>query len=199
MTTQDMKVIHNGQTEGKVIQVVYDTDHGWKAHPCKTRVPGSRYLMNYDLVFGDKTLLVLDAYGNDFISEDIGERLVGQDRGPRDFLLGIDRATGEIYLVTFFMEKRKLVAVVGQSFESKPKVPKKYLKLLDNLKSCKRPWMLTWNHQSWLSFHERESGWPDFMAEAVISLEVFRTKGRRSHGRYLEVWGERHRVVTAWM
>jgi len=153
MSAEDMKVFHHHKTAGKVIQIVYDSDHAWKAHPCKTRVPGSRLLMNYDLRFGNRVLLVLDNYGNDFISEAIGRRLVGQDRGSHDFLLGVDRATGDIHLVTFFMEKGKLMAVIRLStFESKPKVPKKYLKLLDNLKSCKRPWMLTWNHQSWLSF-----------------------------------------------
>jgi hypothetical protein len=194
MSTQDLKHIHFGKAEGKVIRKVYDADHQWKSYKCAVKFPGSDRMPTFDMRFGDRRILVLDNYGNDFVHGDIEERLVGVESSNHGWLLGIDRASGEVYTVIFYLEKGQVVAVFSSFLQGgKTKVPKRYLGHLDNLKSKKRPWMITWNHQSWLDFHGRESGWSEFISAAVVSLEIFPLKDR-----FLELWGDSHRVVSCW-
>lgn len=196
MKTRDMKVIGVFETHGRVIEKVCDADHGWSEFSAKTKIPTSRFLMNYDLKFGGRTVLLLDDYGNDYMPKEVEERLMGKEfKG--EWLLGIDRETGEILRFVFYTVRGKLITVFCK-FESNPKVPKKYLRFLDNLKSCKRPWDCLWRHQDWLAFWDRNMTWDDFMATMVIRLELFRSKSPRSPRKYLEVWGDSHRIVTGW-
>ena len=194
MNSRDMKAISVFKTHGRVITKVFDAERGWKEYLSKSKIPGSGFLMNYDLRFGNRTILLLDNYGNDFMPTEVEERLVGKDFRGR-WLLGVDRATGEILRFVFYTVKGKLITVFCR-FESNPKVPKKYLKLLDNLKSCKRPWDCQWKHSSWLAFWNREMTWTDFISDMVIRLELW---GRANSPRkYLEVWGDSSRIVSEW-
>lgn len=191
-----MKPIGVFQTHGRVITAAFDADRAWKESPTKTKIPSSKFLMNYDLKVGGRTFLLLDDYGNDFMPKEVETRLMGEDfRG--EWLLGIDRETGEILRFVFYTVKGKLITVFCK-FESTPKVPKRYLRFLDNLKSCKRPWDCLWRHQDWLAFWDRDMTWDDFVATMVIRLELFRSKSHRSPKKYLEVWGDSHRIVTNW-
>jgi hypothetical protein len=197
MNSKDMKAISAYKTHGKVVTKVFDADRGWKEYASKSKIPGSGFLMNYDLRFGHQVILLLDNYGNDYMPADVEDRLIGKDfRGQ--WLLGIDRATGEIFRFVFYTVKGNLIAVFSR-FESNPKVPKKYLKLLDNLKSCKRPWDCLWKHSSWLAFWNRDMAWDDFISTMVIRLELFRTKSSRSPRKFLEIWGDSSRVVSGWV
>lgn len=192
MNYKDMKAISAFDTHGKVITKVFDADRGWQEFTSKSKIPGSGFLMNYDLRFGNRVILLLDNYGNDFMPTEVEERLIGKDF-QRQWLLGIDRATGEILRFVFYTVKGKLIAVFCR-FEWNPKVPKKYLKHLDNLKSCKRPWDCLWKHSSWLALWDRNMSWDDFISTMVIRLELF-----RSPRKFLEIWGDSSRVVSEWV
>lgn len=71
MHYKDMKAISAFDTHGKVITKVFDADRGWQEYASKSKIPRSGFLMNYDLRFGNRTILLLDNYGNDFMPTEV--------------------------------------------------------------------------------------------------------------------------------
>lgn len=191
----DMKPITISNVQGKTISKVFDCDHAWKEHRTKTQVPGPEFMPSFDLKFGRRTILILDNYGNDYMPEEIEERLFG-DEFSHQWLLGIDRASGELLSFRFYHSGKSVVAAFSQ-LPGAPKVPKKYLtkENLQYIRGCKRPWMCTWNHYDWLAFWNRDLTWDDFAASMVINLSLIPSTWESHH---VEVWGERHRTVTTW-
>jgi len=198
MNTRDMKPMGVFSTHGRTITKVFDCDQGWKEYRTKTKIPASKFLMNYDLKFGGRTVLLLDDYGNDFMPEEVEKLLVGEDFAG-EWLLGIDLASGELLRFVFYRVKKELITCFAR-FEANLKVPKKFLteKNLKYIRSCKRPWNLHWEHSSWLAIWNRYMTWNDFCASVIVRLELFPRQKSRKGRTYLDVWGDTHRTITAW-
>jgi hypothetical protein len=181
---------------GKLITKVYDIDAGWVAHKANTGVPGSGFLFNFDLSFNGRTLLVLDNYGAERLSDEMSKRLLENcttDNNPETGItLGVDRKTGAIFAVAFAVEKRKTIALVLQidALENL-RVPKDFLPRLDELKSCKRPFWITITEFGFYAFHDREIGYRELEREHVVVGFDFRPLN-------LEIMNDSYRTVGTW-
>lgn len=198
MRTSDMKPLTVYKTHGRVISRVFDCDNGWKEYKSRTQAPPEKYRLSYDLKFNKRTVLLLDDYGNEAMPSEVELRLMGKDF-ISEWLLGIDRETGELLRFVFYRVREETIACFTR-FASNPKVPQKFLteKNLRYIWSCKRPWEMTWRHDDWLALWGRDMTWDDFIATGVIRLELFPPKSVMGQKRFLEVWGDSHRIITEW-
>ncbi len=177
------------KAHGRKVTVVHDAGHGWKPYPSKTVVPDSMKLLNFDLVFGKvehhkglpphkvdrrRTILCLDNYGNEIMCSKVFKNVFnGCD--IFDFLLGIDRESGEILSVSFLeTEEGDLVAayspiVLGLS--TGIFIPSEYRNRLDELKCKKRPWFVTLPDRALFHFIERHYGYCNLEEAILVDLE----------------------------
>ncbi len=181
---------------GKTLTKVYIIDAGWKAYKSKTKVPDSSRLLNFDLTFGGRTLLVLDNYGAEHLPEEMAKRLLENcttDNNPETGItLGIDRKTGEFFAVAFAIKARKTITLVFQlrCLECL-KVPAEFLPRLDELKSSKRPFWVTVQTGALFGFITREVGYKSLEEESMIVGLDFRPMN-------LEVSNDCYRLVGRW-
>jgi hypothetical protein len=189
----DFKPVRPYAVEGKRIHAVIDLDHGWKATPCKAVVPTNHKLFNFDLVAGEKTYLVLDPYGNEYFNEELTDQILGGGAYKGGYTIAIDKAVGDIFIACFLegVKKRNYMGIYKvPSRDASCRVPKKYLKGLDTLKSRKRPFQLSIAEFSLYSFIYRQTGYSDLAGCVIVQLEL--------EPRWLEVWGRSSREVTGW-
>lgn len=186
------------KAEGRRITTVYDAGHGYKSYRSNTKVPDSHKLFNFDLKFGDRTLLVLDDYGHETLAgSDIEPHVLegGRLRGDLGYTLGIDRGTGIIHAIGFGIEKRKCIAITwefSRDPEGKPlRFPRRLLKQIDKLKSAKRPYDILIPPHYLAAFIDRSIGYQELAQNLVVQFD-FRPKG------FVEVWGSSHRLVSEW-
>ena len=70
------------------------------------------------------------------------------------------------------------------------KVPKRFLKRLDELMSKKRPFSLGLTEDAWRGLWDREIGFRDLEGDLVVNLSFDR--------KQLQVWGAAYREVAYW-
>lgn len=196
---------------------------GWEKYTSECVTPDSHHLDTYDLICSFKesinrdenppkrtqrTFLVLDNYGNDWLSEAMDNRLIGFSE---PYTIAIDKETGSIYVVTF--KRIKLHTVDAQLANGAEQyaafisefplynedsfvVPEQYLTRLDELKHFKRPFRVTVDTYWLLQFYEREASWGDLQERLVVDLEFdCEERGVRA---YLEVGKQIWREVSSW-
>ncbi len=196
----DYKSVPIRGVEGKTIRRVYKSDSGWKSTACRTKIPPLSKLTNFNLKFGDQTLLVLDPYGNELLTEEVSTRIFGgiSYRSP-GWTIAICRKSGQIYQIGYGTErtdrgsKRKLVAVYWDFYSDggeEIRVPSQYLDRLDELKSSKRPFCVTFAEHALLNFMTQEYGYNDMRDNLVVRLN-FRDIS-------LEIEGHYYREVGRW-
>lgn len=206
----------------RITEVIIST--GWEKYTSECVTPGSHHLDTYDLVCEFKesicrddnppkrtkrTFLVLDNYGNDWLSEAMDNRLIGF-REP--YTIAIDKDTGTIHVVTF--KRIKLYVPDTQELaqdvewyaafisefplynEGSFVVPEQYLVRLDELKHFKRPFRITVDNYWLLQFCEREASWGDLQERLVVDLEF--DCEEQSVRAYLEVGNQVWREVSSW-
>jgi len=187
---------------GRRISRVYDADLFYKTHRCRTTTPSKDKLFNFNLTFGGKTLLVLDNYGAEHLPKEIEKRMLQgctTDNDPRTGVtLGIDRKTGDIFLVGFGREGRETIAIVWnidthRGSNERLVVPKELLRsqtTLNTLMSKKRPFYLTLDVHGLFAFIEREIGYQE--------LEKYLTVGLNLDPQTVEISETGHRKVGSW-
>jgi len=180
------------------ISRAYDAGNGWKEYSCRKSVPSNK-LMNFDLSFGNKTILCLDNYGNELMTEDIHKYIMnGLDMF--EYLLGINRKTGEVYCVSFLewedgppdnlAEDDLAVAFCPLVSCISIVLPKEYLRRLDELKSKKRPFFLTLPEKALFAFSEKYYGYRDLIEEVLVDLDF--------NERRLQIGQHMRREITNW-
>jgi hypothetical protein len=189
---------------GRKVALVHDAGHSWKSFKSNTRVPDTLKLLNFDLVFGSKrsykdghrvtrsrTILCLDNYGNEIMCSKAFKNLFnGCD--IFDFLLGIDRESGEILRVSFLQTdwKNDLVAAYCPLVMGLNKglfVPQEYRGRLDELKNKKRPWFVTLSDRALFHFIERFYGYRDLEGEILVDLEFDGSRAQVGQDMWREV------------
>ena len=207
MNKNNLKVVHPSKITGKSIRAVYDLENGFTRYAASGKVPGKGYMPSFYVKFGDREILVLDNYGNDWLSPEIEERLFGRDRNSEGggYTAGIDTKSGEIFMIVFYSGGgiKTGLSIGFYPIVADPTdpihlfVPKRYLRLLPNLKTAKRPWCIQFRHQGWLAFWDREIGWSEFFKSMVVELDIF-PEGKQG-GRFLEVTRDMSRVAADWI
>ncbi len=155
--------------EGKRIHAVYDMR--WKAMPCKITAPDSKKLLNFEVTAGSKTFLVLDPYGDEHVPQELRKQVFGE---TESFSIAIDRESGQIFQAHAILEKNKtalfLCPLCTYSGEAPHLLPAAWLPLLDELKSMKRPFALTFDPQMLMSYIIRESSLQDLRMAIHVRL-----------------------------
>jgi len=153
-------------------------------------VPDKHHLTNFDLVAQEGSWLVLDNYGNEELSTNIEKRLLGTN----PYTIAINRKTGQIYSVVFCVNKaapeQTFAAFLGflaANFHEKHLVPAEYLVRLDELKSHKRPFNLTFEGKTLLSFIDREIGYNELSSDLIVHLDFRPMSLEITAGMYREV------------
>lgn len=185
------------KVEGQKISIVRDLDRQWKPFHAEGLVPDSAHLFNFEVELEDeRKLLVLDRYGDEGMPEDIREFMGLPDDGSQT--LGIWKDTGQIVCIMFAREGKKIAIGVhgfpGASWGPQNHhfcVPKKFLSRLDELKSAKRPFDLSFVDYGWERLHSRWCGLKDFEDYLVVKLDLH-------DDQFLEIGREHHRLVTRW-
>jgi hypothetical protein len=143
-------------------------------------VPAGDKLTNFNLKFWpvqptgmrrkSRTILCLDNYGNEIMSKKVHENLMnGLD--IFDYLLGVDRKTGEVYCVSFLIDGEDLAVAFSPLVNAITiKVPKEYMKRLDELMSKKRPWFVSLPETALFAFVERFYGYNDLEKAVIVDL-----------------------------
>lgn len=190
------KPVSPDQVHGRTIARVYDADHLYKAYRTKAKVPGSKYLLNFELKFGGRHLLVLDNYGahDGGLPVEVGNclGLAFANKGASS-TLAIDKSTGEVYSIGFGIEQRQVIAIVwafAPDGETPFKLPRVAVQELDQLKSCKRPFRLALDMAALCSFITQETGYQE-LRKAVTLVFDFKPKN-------LELQANMYRHVTEW-
>lgn len=202
-----MTPLYPYKAQGRTLSQVHLANHvPWKTLATKTRVPPSNKLLNFDLVAGRgktaKTFLVLDPYGMETLSLRMNERFFGHGTREEGFTLAIDRATGELLTAHFKTERvkgKRITTVVlvqltwyrSGDGESVFRLPTKYLKRIDELKSKKRPFDFTCFDDTMWAFIDQEASLEDLRQNLVVEFDFDR--------RRLQLWQDAHREVTRWV
>jgi len=197
--TKSYKSVSLRGMESKTLSAVYQADRGWKKTKCKVKVPPLSKLTNYDLPFGDRTLLVLDPYGNEHLSAEMEAAIFGGiPYKSEGWTLAIDKADGKVYRLSYGREGKKFVAVFWEyetGSDETVRIPPSYLDRVDELKCKKRPFGISIQEYAAIAFAEREYGYRDLRMHTVVSFDF---RGTQPESGYLEVYGDSHRLVSAW-
>ncbi len=163
--------------EGKRIHEVA-LDENRKKLRSRTTVPKGK-LFNFDLKAEGRTWLILDPYGDELLSSEMSLRATGVE--SLSFCLAIDREDGVLYRAHFGQDKRTNYVRLSRMDLW---LPKSYLGRLDELKSCKRPFYLTFTDRTFADFIEREIGYQDLHYRVVVDLDFrpLRLQVTGSHG-----------------
>jgi hypothetical protein len=207
--TISSKTLPIGKVSGRYLDFAYDCDHGWCKYLVATKAPDDHHLFNFDLelVLTSKKvtkvhLLVLDNYGDEHMPDEIREEILSTTMFKET--LGILRESGEIVRVSFMEEKvlhvgcpegapggvTKLTCLAFNRFEPGLVVPPAYRERLDELKSQKRPYYLTFPEKLLFNFATRWASYNDLLRNVVVDLDF--------HGRRLQVWADSYREVGGW-
>jgi hypothetical protein len=177
------------------INKVIDVEDSWKEYDTKsTFTPGDKYLFNFDVKANNKCWLVLDSYGNDFITDEFSLRLLNFEKTSQ-YTLAIDKSNGKLYTASFHRndEGEQLSVEIWLSQlnnEYHLKLPHTYLNRLDELKSKKRPFVLTVASTSLLSFIDREIGFDSLVKNLIVDFNF--------DGNRLELWEDSYRETSDW-
>jgi hypothetical protein len=188
-------ILSTGDIRGKQkINKVIDMEDSCKEYYTKaTFTPDDKYLFNFDIKVNNKCWLVLDPYGNDFITDEFSSRLLGFDKTSQ-YTLAIDKYNGKLYKASFSCSGRSLssIDICLSSFhdEKHLRLPDTYISRLDELKSKKRPFVLTVASTSLLSFIDREIGFGSLAEDLIVSFHFDRNR--------LELWGNSYRETSSW-
>lgn len=177
-----------GKTIHEIVVVSNHTaDQKFKS---RTKVPTSNKLFNFDLkALNDQgTWLILDGYGDEWLSETLVDRVLGKGTYARGYALAIDRKTGITYIARFNKDGRTNCIILE---EVAPRVPKSFLRCLDELCYQKRPFCLSFPPHILIDLLDRELGYKDLLEELVVELRF--KKGQ------VQIWGDAHRLVSDWM
>ncbi len=155
----------------------------------RTKVPPSDKLFNFDLkaLHGQGTWLILDGYGDEWLSETLVDRMFGKGTYARGYALAIDRKTGATHIAHFNKHGRTNYVVLE---EIAPRVPKAFLRRLDELCCQKRPFCLSFRVSTLADLLARELGYKDLLEEVVVELRFEKTQ--------VQIWGETYRTVSDW-
>lgn len=171
---------------------LYMADQGWNSHACDCPLPQDADLFTFTFKAGPLNLLVLDPYGDETLLGRMRKRLLGSS--DVNTTIGIDWTTGQIYFFGFGIEEGKLVAVVWRSppnGTTEMKVPRRFLKKLDQVKSKKRPFCFSVETSALIGFCDRAIGYNELCNNLSLSL--------RFDDFALELWGDRAwRKVSFW-
>ena len=130
----------------------------------------------------NKTWLILDNYGDEWLPSTMYKRIVGASK--LGIYLAIDKITGEIYTSSFHPEGKKYIVMLC---ELNCSVTKEYIMRLDELKSKKRPFYLGLDEAGWLLFTDREIGYGSLNEYLVVDLDFRPTRLQIFHDSYREV------------
>ena len=213
MKVSNTKSLKPGQMHGRYIDFAYDCDKGWAKYLVATTAPDDRHLFNFDLelvLTGEKRkkplkahLLVLDNYGDEIMPDEIRKEVLSTTMFKET--LGILRESGEIVRVGFMEEKvphagcpeegapggfTKVTSLAFSRFEPNQVVPLAYRERLDELKSQKRPYFLTFPEKLLFDFATHWASFIDLQRNVCVDLDL--------HGTRLQIWGDSYRLVTGW-
>ena len=174
---------------GKVINQIVDADLQWKEFPCECLAPDEHFLFNFDVFSGDKAWLILDPYGDDINPKEIVDRLFGDRTFEKGYALAIDRAEGMVYRATFMLDDDGLNKIVLCGFDKPIQLPEKYLRRIDELKTKKRPYFLTFHTHTLLSFIDREACFNDLRDDIIVDLHFNNARLQIGHDSFREVTG----------
>lgn len=192
MKAKDITAVYPRKVEGRLLKTVFDCGAGWKETAVDTRVPDGSKLFNFDIPYGDTTLLVLDPYGD--------EDMAGQPKMLQRVAqhpveggtIAIDRKSGQVYHTGFYRTQPKGSAAMGiWAFEGGYRVPKRYLRRLDELKSQKRPFSLSVLPSALMLFIDREYGFEDLRKTLTVTLWFHK-------GKAIQLWGGAYRTLSTW-
>jgi hypothetical protein len=182
----------------KIIKQIYvydETGGDYAFFKAGIETPSKRKLFNFDIIVSNRSWLILDPYGNDFIPSKLNNRVLGL----KNYTLGIDKKSGVIYFVAFthFIDKRKRLSsdapvrdVILHLYNSNLIVPDIFINKLDNLKDKKRPFYLSFRSFALMNFIDREIGFSDLKEEMIITLQF--------ENESLEITKEAYRTSTKW-
>jgi len=158
-----------------------------KSLKCKVRTPPTSKLFNFDFKVGGDTYLILDGYGDEHLPEEVIDRIFGRGSFEHGYALAISRSTGATFTAHFGTDGRvHFMSLHDLSI----KVPKRFLKRLDELMSKKRPFSLGLTEDAWRDLWDREIGFRDLEEDLVVNLSFDR--------KQLQVWGAAYREVAYW-
>ena len=185
-------------TQGKVLERVYDVDNGWRSYRPEPKFPVPKDAFNFEVPGPDKSvpfLTVLDPYGDAIFSNRmrrsiLGERSSGRSSGPSE-TIGIRHDTGEVVRVGFVACGTD-VGLTLASFPVKIVLPMAYRarSRLAELLSKKRPFRLTLRSDDLFRFVDRWSGYRDLQDSVVVDLSFEDSR--------LQVSPECWRTVAEW-
>jgi hypothetical protein len=178
----------------KISGIYFLSDHAGDICLVKedTYTPDEKYLDNYyvTVIKEDKEekVLILDNYGDEWLTGKIRKRLFG----TKNHTIGLNTSDGHIYLVSASAEPGSDVYDLFLSdFANDTPIflPKGYLSKLDELKSCKRPYVLYIAPWAMMHFMDRDFGYDKLIEHLIIQFDF---------DPYLEVYNDSYRTVTAW-
>jgi len=184
------------QVETKVtrIAVVEDSDNRFKAYKTKSTIPQIGFMAQYDLDTSAFRLVVLHEYGDETLSDEMKRRLY-DGTGGQSLPIAIDRKTGVVFRVFYAFKDWALRVVLARvsAKESKDgvlRVPKKYLREIDRLKTMKRPFRFTLQDWQYARLYDRESGFSDIYGDLTLVLNFpdFSVEIHNGEAREIKPW-----------
>jgi len=180
---------------GLTISRIVTVEDDWIEHPATLMLPPSDRFFTFDVEVGGRHWLVLDPYGNDFLTPEFVERLLRYS-DTDDYTIAIEK-TGHLFTTHVDKDAENtdlvLCGITNNSFlhgQPRLRIPDSYVARLDELHSKKRPYSITVESNSLISFIDREIGFGDLIEDLIFSFNF--------DGMRLEVWGESFRETTEW-
>jgi hypothetical protein len=184
-------VVQYTEVVGKKLTLLIDADQSFKETAVDVTIPDASTLFNFKVSGEEYDLVVLDPYGDETLSDDLKKKLFLTS----DYVLAIDRVTGEVCTALFWRYPNGDIAIVisaenpnvpGKSI----RVPRKYRKRLDELLRMKRPFCFSVDEKSLLNVIEREEGYQNMRENITLNLYF--------NQRFVQINGELYREVSYW-
>lgn len=180
------------QARGKTVTRVFDLDENLGVD-CEAWVPDGVYLFNFEINYGDSSLLVLDPNDNYLSVSSLWGPVFGTHFGTPT--LGIKLPSGILHWV-FFEDTTDVrtgrpgltanVQNVEMDYQTVV-LPSAYMNRLEELEQSKRPFSVSFLDRQLIDFIDKEVGYSELRNKFVVNLHFHRVTVQLFDGDYREI------------